>query len=58
MMKQIFTYKIGKVYIGSHDPFEIMKIDAYSVKEALNIAAFYLRPNHLQTLTVVGQPTV
>lgn len=57
-MKQVFTFTIGKVYIGSRDPFEIMKINAYNVKEALNLAAFYLRPNHLQTLTVVGQPTV
>ncbi len=58
MMKQRFTFKIGKVYIGSRDPFETIKIEAYNVKEALNIAACYLRPNHMQTLTVIGQPTV
>jgi hypothetical protein len=57
-MKQIFTFKIGKVYIGSTDPFEVIKIDAYNVRDALNKAANYLRPNHLQTLTVIGQPTV
>ena len=56
VMKQLFTFKIGKVYIGSRDPFEVIKIDAHNVRDALNIAANYLRPNHLQTLTVIGQP--
>lgn len=53
---QSFEFKIGKVYIGSSDPFEIIKINAPDVKTALNLAAGYLRPNHLQTLTVIGQP--
>ena len=56
MNAQLFTFKIGKVYIGSSDPFEVIKIDAPNVRDALNIAATYLRPNHLQTLTVIGQP--
>ena len=56
MNAQLFTFKIGKVYIGSSDPFEVIKIDAFNVRDALNIAATYLRPNHLQTLTVIGQP--
>lgn len=56
MMKQLFTFKIGKVYIGSRDPFAVISIDAHNVQDALNIAAIYLRPNHLQTLTVIGQP--
>ena len=56
MNAQLFTFTIGKVYIGSSDPFEVIKIDAPNVRDALNIAATYLRPNYLQTLTVIGQP--
>lgn len=51
-----FEFKIGKVYIGSTDPFEVIKINAPNVKTALNLATGYLKPNHLQTLTVIGQP--
>jgi hypothetical protein len=60
MNKQLFTFRIGKVYHGhgrSH-PFEIVNVDAYDVQGALNMAANYLRPNHMQTLTVMGQPKV
>lgn len=57
-MQQLFTFKIGKVYFGSTDPFAVIKVYAYNVRDALNLAANYLRPNHLQTLTVIGQPTV
>lgn len=55
-MKQTFQFKIGKVYIGSIDPFATVTVDAHNVQDALNIAATYLRPNYLQTLTVIGQP--
>ncbi len=51
-----FKFKIGKVYRGSTDPFEVIKINAPDVKTALNLAAGYLRPNHMQTLIVMGQP--
>lgn len=51
-----FEFKIGKVYIGSINPFEVITIDAPDVKTALNLASFYLRPNHMQTLIVMGQP--
>lgn len=53
---QTFQFTIGKQYWGASDPFEIIKIDAPDVKTALNLAAGYLRPNHMQTLVVVGQP--
>ena len=53
---QTFQFKIGKVYFGSTDPFEVITINAPDVKTALNIAAGYIKPNHLQTLTVIGQP--
>lgn len=49
-----FQFKIGKVYIGSRDPFEVVTINAPDVQTALNLAAGYLKPNHMQTLTVVG----
>ena len=46
-------YVIGKVYIGSLLPFETVGVDARTVQEALCIAANYLKPNHMQTLTLV-----
>lgn len=55
-MREQFKYRIGKVYWGSQDPFEVVTVWASSTQEALNLAANWLRPNHLQTLTVVGQP--
>lgn len=51
-----FEFKIGMQYWGATDPFAIVTVDASNVQEALTIAANYLRPNHLQTLVVVGQP--
>lgn len=54
MNKKATTFKIGKVYFGSSEPFEVITVGASSKQEALTIAANYLRPNHLQTLTVVS----
>ena len=53
---QTFEFKIGKMYWGATDPFEVMKINAPDVKTALNLAAGYLKPNHMQTLVVLGDP--
>ena len=58
MMAQYYTWKIGKLYWGSKDPFETVKVVAPDVKTALMYAHSVLRPNHMQTLTVIGQPTV
>lgn len=55
-MKQTFEFTIGKLYWGSKDPFEIVRVNACNVKEALAYAYTVLRPNHLQTLTVIGKP--
>ena len=49
-MRKTTSFVIGKVYIGSTEPFEVVTVRAYNVREALNIAANYLRPHHLQTL--------
>ena len=51
-----YEFKIGKMYWGAKDPFEVMKINAPDVKTALNLAAGYLKPNHMQTLVVLGDP--
>lgn len=49
-MKTVKTFVIGKVYIGSTEPFEVVTVRAYNAREALNVAVNYLRPHHLQTL--------
>ena len=56
MMAQYYTWTIGKMYRRARDPFEIVKIDAPDVKTALAWAHSVLKPNHMQILTVVGQP--
>ena len=56
MKAQYYTWTIGKMYRRARDPFEIVKIDAPDVKTALMWAHSVLKPNHMQILTVIGQP--
>jgi hypothetical protein len=58
MMAQYYRWKIGKKYRRATDPFETVEIDAPDLKTALMWAHSVLRPNHMQILTVIGQPTV
>jgi hypothetical protein len=43
-------FKIGLVYIGSKEAFKSIVIEAKDLKTAFNLAAGYLKPNHMQTL--------
>lgn len=56
MMAPRYTFTIGKMYRNCKDPFEIVKITTTDVKTALAWAHSVLRPNHMQILTVIGQP--
>ena len=46
------VYRVGLVYIGSTEIFESVKVTAYNKGEAATRGAGYLKPNHLQTITV------
>jgi hypothetical protein len=49
--KNKFTkFTIGLVYIGSKEAFETIVVESKDLKSALNLAAAYLKPNHMQTL--------
>ena len=47
------TFKIGLIYWGAKEPFQSVTVGAKDKKEALSIAADYLKPNHMQTLVVM-----
>ena len=46
-------FKIGLVYFGSKEAFETITVEAKDLKTAFNLAAGYLKPNHMQTLMEV-----
>ena len=46
------VYRVGLVYIGSTEIFESVKVTAYNKGEAATRGAGYLKPNHLQTVSV------
>ena len=56
VMAQRFTFKIGIMYRNCTDPFATCKVEAPDVKTALSYAYTVLKPNHMQILTVLGQP--
>lgn len=56
VMAPRYTFTIGKMYRGCKDPFEVVKVTTTDVKTALAWADSILKPNHMQILTVVGQP--
>lgn len=45
-------YRVGLVYIGSTEIFESVTVSAYNKGEAATRGAGYLKPNHLQTVSV------
>jgi hypothetical protein len=55
MNKKINLYDVGLVYIGSSIPFQSVNVVATSRTEACNIAANILKPNPLQTLTIISE---
>lgn len=49
------VYRIGLVYTGRGWPaFQVVEVKALREASALSTAAGILKPNHLQTLTVLG----
>lgn len=46
------AYRVGLVYIGSTEIFESVTVVAYNKGEAATRGAGYLKPNHLQTVSV------
>lgn len=55
MNKKIKLYDVGLVYIGSSIPFDSIKVKATNRTESCNIAVNILKPNHLQTLTIISE---
>lgn len=58
---QKFRYKIGLVYIGNrrNEPFDnIAIIKSFDDQTALSRASEMLKPNHLQTLSIVEKVPV
>ena len=49
-------WKIGKMYRGSNEPFEVVYVDATDENTALAKAHHLLKPNHMQILTVLRKP--
>lgn len=45
-------WDIGLVYIGSTEPFSVVRVEAGSRESAISRGLNYLKPNHLQTLTI------
>jgi hypothetical protein len=54
-MKVLKSYKIGLVYIGSTESFCYVTVQEFDKTSALNLAASYLKPNSMQTLTVISE---
>ena len=46
------VYRVGLVYIGSTEIFESVTVVAYNEGEAATRGAGYLKPNHIQTVSV------
>lgn len=46
-------YTVGKIYIGDKVPFASVTVVAPDRATAVNMAVNYLKPNVLQTLTIV-----
>lgn len=45
-------YRVGLVYIGQTEIFAYVTVVAYNKSEAATRGAGYLKPNHLQTVSV------
>lgn len=56
VMAPRYTFTIGIMYRNCKDPFATCKVTTTDVKTALSYANSILKPNHMQILTVIGQP--
>ena len=54
--EQAHGWKIGKMYRGSNEPYEVVYVDASDEKTALAKAHHALKPNHMQILSILRRP--